>query len=164
MKKHPSMRGWFAYEVAQHMKNNDDIYVVTADLGYGMWDHVKINYPDRFINTGAAEQAAMGLCVGLALAGKIPFFYSITNFALYRPFETIRNYISHEQIPVQIIGAGRNKDYAHDGISHWSEDYLQVLNALPGLVAHIPQTKEQMPSLVGELIDKRLPSFISLRR
>ncbi|MDO8657799.1 MAG: hypothetical protein Q7K55_03600, partial [Candidatus Levybacteria bacterium] len=109
--RHDSMRGWFAYDLYNHMAKNENIWIITGDLGYKLFDYIRRDFPERFINTGAAEQAMIGIAIGLALDGKIPFVYSITTFLLYRPFETIRNYINYEKIPVKLIGSGRNKDY-----------------------------------------------------
>jgi len=63
-------------------------------------DKIREDYPQRFLNTGAIRQAMMGIAVGLALEGKIPFVYTNLPFLLYRPFETLRNYVDHERIPV----------------------------------------------------------------
>src|SRR3990167_6304737 len=101
------MRKEFAEELTKQAKTNDKIWLVTCDLGYGLWDGFRDQIPQRFLNTGAAEQAAADICVGLALEGKIPFFYSITTFLLYRPFETLRTYVNHEQIPIKLAGSGR---------------------------------------------------------
>ena len=172
MTKHESMRGYFAYELYQHMKENKDIILVVGDLGYKIFDAHFKDFPDRCINTGAAEQAMMGIAVGLALEGKIPVVYSITNFLLYRPFETIRNYINHEQIPVKLIGSGRDRDYAHDGISHWSEDaeklftyYAEGREAIFGNIQESwPETKEEIPGVLKEILTTPKPYFLSLRR
>ena len=158
------MRGWFAYELLVHMMKNDNIYLLTGDLGYGVFDIIRDNFPDRFINCGAAEQAMMGIAVGLALEGKIPFVYSITTFLLYRPFETIRNYVNHEQIPVRLIGSGRDRDYEHDGFSHWSEDAFGILSDFPDIQVHWPIKKEAIPGIVKEMIETNKPAFLSLRR
>ena len=69
------------------MSANEDIVVLTGDLGYGLWDKIRIDYPDRFWNVGSSEQLMMGMASGMAMDGKIPFVYSITPFLLYRPFE-----------------------------------------------------------------------------
>src|SRR3989344_3555766 len=114
-----NQRAAFAASLHSQMLKNKNIWVVTGDLGYGMWDRIRDDFPDRYLNVGASEQAMMGIAIGLALEGKIPFTYSITTFLLYRPFETIRNYINYEKIPVKLVGAGRDKNYLHDGISHW---------------------------------------------
>lgn len=158
------MRRTFADLLFQRMEKNPKIWLICCDLGYRVWDEHFKAFPDRCINTGAAEQAAMGIAVGLALEGKIPFIYSITNFVLYRPFETVRNYLEHEKIPVKILAAGRDKDYEHDGISHQSEDAKKILDTLPNIVQLWPEKKEDMVDVMKETMRNNLPTFISLRR
>ena len=95
------------------MGKNEDIVFVTADLGYDHFDKFRIDYQDRFINVGAAEQLLLGVGIGLALEGKIPILYSMTPFLIYRPFEFIRNYVDYENIPVKLCasGTGRDRDW-----------------------------------------------------
>lgn len=158
------MRRLFADEIYRHMKRNDRIWVLTNDLGYKMWDSVRADFPDRFLNVGAAEQAMLGIAVGLALEGMIPIVYSITTFLLYRPFETIRNYLHHEKIPVKLIGSGRDRDYAHDGLSHWAEEDKKVMQVLFNIRPHWPQTLAEIPKLVSAMIRSNKPWYINLRR
>src|SRR3989304_5093505 len=101
------MRRCFVDVLHTKMAVNNDIWVVTGDLGYKMWDEIRRDYNNRFINVGSAEQVMVGVGIGLALEGKIPFVYSITPFLLYRPFETIRNYVNREEVPVKLVGSGR---------------------------------------------------------
>lgn len=163
-KPHPSMRGQFAYDLYEQMAKNKDIILVTGDLGYKQFDRIREDFPDQFVNVGAAEQAGVGICCGMALRDKIPFFYSITNFALYRPFEFIRNYLDKEQIPVIIVGAGRDNDYSHDGLTHQSEDAKQVLSCLPNIQQYWPENSESVAGILKDVIQERKPSFISLKR
>jgi transketolase len=73
MIRHDSQRGWFAFELYRQMRVNKNIWLLTGDLGYKLFDPIRDAYPNRFINTGAAEQSLVGLGVGLAMEGKIPF-------------------------------------------------------------------------------------------
>lgn len=151
------------------MKNNKDIILLVGDLGYKMFDKIREDMPHQFINTGAAEQAMMDVACGLAMSGKIPFVYSITTFLLYRPFETIRTYINHEKLNVKLIGSGRDKDYEHDGISHWSDDAWKLFDPaessmFDNIHAFWPDTKEEIPHLVKKLVETKDPCFLSLRR
>ena len=165
IERHDSMRGWFAYELYNQMAQDESIWLVTGDLGYGMWDRVRDDFPDRFINTGASEQALLGLAIGLALEGKKPFVYSITTFLLYRAFELIRNYVNYENIPVRLVGSGRDRDYHIDGISHWSEDARPILEtAFPNISTLWPQDKEEIPDMLERMVKEDKPWFISLRR
>lgn len=164
MKKHNSQRGWFAYELYQQMTKDKDIVLLCLDLGYGMFDRHFEDFPRQCWNLGASEQAGMGVAVGMALSGKKVFIYSITNFLLYRPFETIRNYINWEKIPVRLVASGRDKDYRHDGISHWSKDARKVLRALPEIIQYWPKDKWEAEKMCRKMVETDKPQFISLRR
>lgn len=161
---HESMRGYFAFYLYQLMTTNNDIYLLTGDLGYKMFDKHFEDMPDRCINCGASEQAMMGIACGLALSGKIPVVYSITPFLIYRPFETIRNYVDREKINVKLVGSGRNDDYAHDGFSHDASDVSAFLSLLPNIRQHYPEAKEDMKLLMDDVISYGEADFISLRR
>src|SRR3989344_2185701 len=158
----PKMRAIFANAIHQKMKTNKKIWILVNDLGYKMWDTVRADFPDRFINAGAAEQSLIGMAVGLSLKGKIPIVYSISTFLLYRPFETIRNYINHEKIPVKLIGGGRGKDYAHDGISHWIEDDKEVMGIFKNIHSEWPETVDEIPSLLDDMIKSDKPWYVNL--
>ena len=93
------------------MGKDDRLFLLTGDLGYGLGDKIKIDFPDRFQDFGSSEQLMVAAACGLATEGHIPLVYSITPFVLYRPYEFIRNYINHEKIPVKLLGGGRDKDY-----------------------------------------------------
>ena len=89
------MRKDLAKLLLEEMRVNEDIYLITGDLGYGLWDDIRDTFPDRFFNVGSSEMVMMGTAIGLAMEGKVPFVYSITPFIIYRPFEFIRNYLNH---------------------------------------------------------------------
>ena len=158
------MRRCFADVLYSRMVSNKRIWIVTADLGYKMWDQIKTDFGDRFINVGSAEQALVTLGIGLALEGKIPFVYSITPFLLYRPFESIRNYINYEKIPVKLIGAGRGRDYSCDGPSHWAEEDREIMKILTNIRSRWPQTNAEIPVLIDELLENNWPYYVNLKK
>lgn len=158
------MRKFFFLELYKHMKNDNRIWAVTGDLGYGGFDAIRKDFPDRFINTGAAELTMLDIAVGLALEGKIPFVYSITPFLLFRPFEVIRNYINHEKIPVKLVGSGRDKDYIHDGFSHSANEDKAVMNLFPNIVSLWPENKEEIPAILDKMININKPFYLNLKR
>jgi transketolase len=158
------MRKDFAELLFQEMAVNGDIYLITGDLGYGLWDKIRDTYPDRFYNVGSSEMAMMGMAIGLAMEGKIPYVYSITPFAIYRPFEMIRNYLDHEKIPVNIVGGGRDRDYGYLGFSHWSEDDVTIMSAFKNIDMYHPQTQEELPGILKESIVGKKPTYLNLKR
>lgn len=159
-----NFRRIFTDEIFKKMTSNPDIWVVTSDLGFGFWDQTRNTFPDRFVNVGAAEQSLIGIGIGLASEGKIPILYSITPFLLYRPFETIRNYVNREKINVKLVGSGRGKDYEIDGFSHWAEEDAQVMKIFSNIKAHWPQTPEDIPGIVDNMIKSSDPWYVNLKK
>lgn len=162
-KPHNSQRGHFAWHLYDHMKDNKDIVVITADLGFGQFDAIRDDFPKQFYNVGAAEQLMMGMACGMALEGKTVITYTITPF-YYRAFETIRNYVDHEAIPVKMIGGGLYKDYAHDGFSHHCDDIHTVMNVFNNIVQYYPASNESVKDMLNDLLNNNKPSFMGLRR
>ena len=163
------MRKTFANELYKQMVKNDSIYLLVGDLGYGLWDKIRKDFPDRFINCGAAEMAMMDIAVGLALSDKIPFVYSITPFLLYRPFESLRLYINHENISVKLVGSGRggysdiiSRDYEELGFSHWADEDTEVMKLFPNIECLCPTIKEHIADMVDEMVENEIPYYINL--
>lgn len=152
------MRKQFAIQLEMLMQDDQNVVLITGDLGYGLFDKIRAKYPDQFFNVGAAEQTMMGAAVGMALSGKTVFVYSITPFLLFRPFETIRNYISHESIPVIMVGSGRDSDYSHDGFSHFAGDD-EIIKQLPN-IEFIKQDEFSLASIVKS----GKPTYLNLKR
>jgi transketolase len=155
------MRRKIADLVHSEMEKNKILWVITSDLGYKMWDQCFLDFPDRCINVGASEQSMIGIAVGLTLSGKMVFCYSISTFLLYRPFEWIRNFLSWGQVPVKLLGGGRDKDYEIDGITHDASD---IKKYIPDVVQYFPEKEEELDKIFRETLLNNKPTFISLRR
>lgn len=161
---HESFRGYFGRELYELMASDPNIYIITAGLGYKLFDPHREDFTDRFIDTGAAEMSAVSIAVGIAMQNKIPVVYSITPFLLRRPYELLKLYVNDEKLPVKLVGSGRNDDYIHDGASHWANDAATLLDGLPNIKQYWPESKEDVPDIVDEFIYNNRPSFISLRK
>ena len=90
-------------ECVEHLVNemtaNRDIIVVTADLGFGVLDPVKNDFPEQFYNVGAAEQLMIGVAVGLAEEGKIPVCYSMSSFIDRKSTRLNSSHMSESRMP-----------------------------------------------------------------
>jgi len=157
------MRKDFATALYDFMSKNDNAYLITGDLGFGLWDNIRDTFKDRFYNVGSSEMVMMGSAIGLAMENKIPFVYSITPFALYRPFEMIRNYLDHEKIPVHIVGGGRNKDYGYLGFSHWSHDDRRIMSVFDNIKSYYPETIDEFDEYFS-YVKQHKPTYINLKR
>ena len=158
------MRKECAMLLLESMIEDESIRVITADLGFGILDQIRNSFPDRFYNVGAAEHLMIGVAVGMANEGLKPVCYSMSSFLLYRPFEMLRNYVDHENIPVKLIGSGRDKDYSHDGISHWAHDDETVLEALPKIGCFKPGSISELENIWNRFINSKYPEYLNLTR
>ena len=156
------MRREFFKLLYDEMNTNPAIWLLVGDLGYGGADKIRKDFPERFINYGASEFAMVCGAVGLALEGKIPVCYTITPF-YFRAFEVIRNYIDHEQVPVILIGAGRDRDYEHDGFSHYAGDD-GVFRQFKNIQCCWPGDTDEMTLTFQAAIRAKMPYYINLTR
>ena len=95
-------------------------------------------FPDRFINIGVAEQSMIGVCAGLAMRGCTAFAYTIATFAVYRPFEQIRDDLCYQNIPVTVVGVGGGVAYSTLGGTHHAQEDIAVMSALPNMSVVAP--------------------------
>tara|TARA_R100000805_G_C3565505_1_gene73031 strand:- start:104 stop:583 length:480 start_codon:yes stop_codon:yes gene_type:complete len=158
-----SVRKKFISLLHEEMKINDKIVLVLGDLGYGHFDKIREEFPNRVFNPGAAEQLMLGMACGMAMEGLIPVCYSMTPFILYRPFEVIRTFIDHEKIPVILAAAGRDKDYASAGWSHWATDDKEHLSGFYNLLKIWPD-EEELEREFKNIINTKFPYYVNLKR
>jgi len=142
------------------MSKDSRIFLLTGDLGFGVLDKIRKDFPDRSINMGSCEQLMIGTAVGLAENGYIPVCYSITPFVLFRPYEMIRNYLNHDNINVKLLGTGRDRDY--DGFSHWAEDDIDSLKHFKNIKLYKP--KELTQDVFNDFMFKCGPSYLNVSR
>ena len=159
------MRREFAQFLGEEMAADDRIVLLTADIGFGILDSLRTKYPERIINVGSSESLMIGIAIGFAYEGKIPLCYTITPFLLYRPFEMIRNYVNHEKIPIKLVGSGRDKDYSHDGITHWADDDIRIINAsFPFININKPDSSEFTREYLKRILYSESPEYLNLIR
>lgn len=133
------MRNRFAstfYELAKH---DPRLAIVVADISpAGSIAQFHEEFPERFINTGVSEQSMIGIAAGLALRGMRPFAYTIATFALYRPFEFIRDDLAYQNLPVTVVGIGGGVTYSTLGGTHHAMEDIAIAAAIPGLQVMVP--------------------------
>lgn len=158
------MRRLFAQLMFDQFQKNDKLFLCTADLGFGMWDKVRDNFPDRFMNFGASEQLMLGAATGLSYRGFTPVCYSITPFLLSRGYEWIRNYINHESLNIKLIGGGRDDDYSHDGFTHYAGDDADILRTFKNIKTNWPDDESDLSEHLNFWMNQKEPTYINLIR
>lgn len=157
------MRKLFAKYLYEEMKNNSQITILLGDVGYGVFDEIKNNFPKRIINCGSTEQLMIGMASGMALSNKIiPIVYSITPFILFRPFEFIRNLVNNDSIPIKIVGSGRDQDYQTLGFTHYANDDIIIKENFKNIKFFKPDSLDS--HLINEFLYNEKPCYLNLKR
>tara|TARA_B100000575_G_C23126332_1_gene652599 strand:- start:134 stop:1051 length:918 start_codon:yes stop_codon:yes gene_type:complete len=133
------MRNKFADAVYEIGSKDKRVCALVADISpAGSMLKFRENFPDRFINTGVAEQSMIGIAAGLALRGMRPVCYTIATFSLYRPFEMIRVDLCYQNLPVTVIGMGAGVIYSTLGGTHHSMEDISIATSLPNMTVLAP--------------------------
>jgi transketolase len=156
------MRRAFVETLTELAGRDERILLLTADLGYQALEPFAEKHPGRFFNVGVAEQNMVGLATGLAEAGFVPFVYSITPFAVLRPYEFIRNGPIQHRLPVRIVGVGGGLEYGTNGLSHYGLEDVAVMRTQPGITIIAPADGQQTRRAVAATWDLPGPIYYRL--
>lgn len=159
------MRDIVINKVNNYAKFNKDFILVTADLGFGIFDDFRQSFSDQFINVGIAEQNLIGVSVGLAITGKKVFCYSIGNFPSLRCLEQIRNDAAYHEVNLCIIASGGGFNYGQLGMSHHATEDLGILRCLPNLTVLSPCSEYEASECVSYLLENNIGvSYLRLEK
>src|SRR5687768_11467430 len=80
--------------------------------------------PERVIDVGVAEAAAVGIAYGLASQGVKVFVAGFANFLVLRALEPIRSYLAYHAADVTLLGGMAGISASHDGVMHHATEDL----------------------------------------
>ena len=132
------MRDVFIKRLTEEIARNRNMFLISGDLGFGVFDKFRKTYPNNFINAGVAEQNMTGIATGIALEGNIVFTYSIANFSTLRCLEQIRNDACYHNANVKIVSVGGGFSYGQLGISHHATEDIAIMRSLPDITVFTP--------------------------
>lgn len=133
------MRNRFADVFYELGKLDSRLAMVVADISpAGSIAKFREEFPERFVNTGVAEQIMIGMCAGMSLKGLRPFAYTIATFALYRPFEFIRDDLAYQNLPVTVVGIGGGVTYSTLGATHHAMEDIAIATSIPNMTVLAP--------------------------
>lgn len=127
------MRDAFIKSLTVKAKANENIYLLTGDLGFSVFEDFADNFPQRFINMGIAESNMIGVASGLALSGKKVFTYSMIPFSVSRCVEQIKIDVAYQDLDIKIVGVGAGYAYGALGMTHHAIEDIALLRSYPNI-------------------------------
>ncbi|MDH3190124.1 MAG: 1-deoxy-D-xylulose-5-phosphate synthase [Acidimicrobiia bacterium] len=119
-----------------------------------MWQR----FPDRVFDTGIAEQHAVTLAAGMAMAGKKPVVGIYSAF-LQRAFDQIVADVALHNLPVVFL-IDRAGVTGPDGPSHHGVFDISYLRMIPNLVVGVPADASELCAMVETAVDHDGPIAI----
>ncbi|HYD03378.1 MAG TPA: transketolase C-terminal domain-containing protein [Alphaproteobacteria bacterium] len=156
------MRNAFADELGKIAEENDKVVMLSADIGNKLFDKFKEKFPDRFYNTGVAEQNTIGVASGLSMCGYKPIAYTITPFITNRCLEHIRDDLCYQEQPAIVVGVGAGLSYGELGPTHHSCEDIAILRSLPTMTVLCPGDPMEVRALLREAVKRNTPVYMRM--
>ena len=156
------MRNAFALEMENQAKNNENIILLSGDIGNRLFDSYKEKFPQRFYNCGVAEANMTSMAAGMAMSGLQPVTYTIAPFNTSRCYEQIKIDICYHNLPVVVVGVGAGLSYAGLGATHHSFEDISILRTLPGMHVVCPADAVEVKLCLCEALKLKKPVYIRL--
>jgi 1-deoxy-D-xylulose-5-phosphate synthase len=147
LRKSPNYTAVMAEELVRIAEEDERVVAITAGMptGTGVAAFGE-RFPRRTYDVGIAEQHAMTMAAGLALAGQRPFVALYSTF-LQRAFDQVVHDVCQNDVPV-VIGIDRAGLVGEDGTSHQGMFMLSALRQVPNLVMAAPRDEQQLRRLL----------------
>jgi transketolase len=160
-----SLRETYGKTLLELGKENPNIVVLDADLSPStMTRYFAEAYPERFFNTGVAEQNMVSIAAGLAASGKIPFASTFAVFMPGRCFDQIRVSVAQSKLNVKLVATHSGLTVGEDGASHQAIEDLSLICALPGFTVIVPADAIETAQAVKLAAEYDGPCYIRLIR
>ena len=156
------MRNTFVKTLYEEAKVNENIVLITGDLGFQLFDDFQKNLPKQFINAGLTEQSMMSMAAGIASTGKRVFVYSIANFSTLRCLEQIRNDVCYMNNSVVVVSVGAGFAYGTLGYSHHATEDIAIMRSLPNMQVISPCDQLETEVVTKILTSTNNPSYLRL--
>lgn len=160
-----SIRESFSETLVDLASENLDLYVVSADLKSSLaLSKFASKFRSRFIECGVAEQNAAGVAAGLAKSGKTVFLASYACFSPALNWNTIKQSICYNNLPVKIIGSHGGLASADLGATHQMLEDLALMRSLPNMEVFSPADAVETSKIITTISRSTRPSYVRLVR
>jgi transketolase len=146
-------------------KTNPNVLVLDADLANSTKaDKFAVAHPDKFLEMGIAEQNFVGVAVGLASLGYVPWLSSFTVFFTHRAVDPIRMLVAQTHANVKIGAAYAGLLTGLTGKTHQDVEDLAIMRAMPGMTILAPADEFEGEAMIRWATEFSGPVYLRLAR
>jgi transketolase len=160
-----ALRDVFGDTLVDLGKTNRNLLVLDADLANSTKaDKFAVAHPDRFLEMGIAEQNFVGVAVGLASLGFVPWLSSFTIFFTHRAIDPIRMLVAQTNANVKIGAAYSGLLTGLTGKTHQDVEDLAIMRAMPGMTVLAPGDEYECEAMIRWATEYSGPVYLRLAR
>jgi transketolase len=156
------MREAFSKSIVDLIRNDSNVYLLSGDHGYALFDLLRKEMPTHFINAGVAEQNMVGVGAGLSKLGFYPIIYGLSAFVPIRVLEQIKIDFCYENLPGLFIGDGAGVVYSHLGASHQSTEDIAALRGIPNMTILSPCDRFEFQACFDWAVTQKTPVYLRM--
>ena len=144
---------------------NPNVVVLDADLANSTKaDKFAMAYPDRFLQMGIAEQNFVGVAVGLASLGFVPWLSTFTVFFTHRAIDPIRMLVAQTKANVKIGAAYSGLLTGLTGKTHQDVQDIAMMRAMPDMTVLAPADAIEGEAILRWATEFQGPVYLRLAR
>jgi transketolase len=160
----PTRKG-FNTNLLKTKKNNSEVVALCADLTESTQMHLFAEaFPERFIQSGVAEQNLVTVAAGMAAMGKIPFCSSYAMFSPGRNWEQIRTTACYNDQKVVVVGSHAGVSVGPDGGTHQALEDIALMRILPNMTVLYPCDAHEAKKATIAAASCKGPVYLRLAR
>jgi transketolase len=146
-------------------KDDPRIVVLDGDLANSTKaDKFAAAHPDRFLEMGIAEQNMVGVAVGMAALGFVPWLSSFAVFFTHRAVDPIRMLVAQTNANVKIGAAYSGLMTGFTGKTHQDIEDLAIMRAMPQMTVLAPADQYECAAMIKWASDYNGPVYLRLTR
>jgi transketolase len=159
------MREAWARAVVEAAESDDRILMLDGDLANSTKADIFARaYPERFVQLGIAEQNMIGVAVGLADGGFVPWLSSFGVFFTHRALDPIRMLAAQTHANVKIAAAYTGLLTGLTGKTHHDVADLAIMRSMPGMTVLAPADAAECAQAVRWASEHDGPVYLRVAR
>jgi transketolase len=160
-----ALRDVFGDTLVSLGSSDPNVVVLDADLANSTKaDKFAKMYPGRFLQMGIAEQNFVGVAVGLASLGYVPWLSTFTVFFTHRALDPLRMLVAQTHANVKIGAAYAGVLTGLTGKTHHDVQDLAIMRAMPDMTVVAPADAIEGEAIIRWATQYQGPVYVRLAR
>ncbi len=159
------MRKALGVTLAKCFAKNPKHHLFCGDIGFGVFDALRVERPNQFHNFGISEQHMVSYAAAFSSAlNATSMVYTINPFITSRVHDQLRVDVAYSKSPLIVCSVGAGFAYDSLGFTHYGIEDLALLHVLPNMRIYTPCDAQDVADLTDKFFaDEVVPAPCYLR-